>query len=323
MENAEIIKLLSEYDKLNMDEKEMFLALVSQIAEKEEIIKLLSQFDDHKLCPRCKHEKIIKWGYESGIARYRCKGCKRTFNSLTKTPFAKLKKKEKWLSYSKFMLEGKSVRKAANELSINKNTSFKWRHRFLNLVSRLKGTWLGGVVEIDDFFLRKSEKGSKNLKRKPRKRAGKGKNKSEFIKVVVALDRNGISSDIPMEKINDLKLSYELSHRILPDAVLCSDGAKAYKSMAKHLNLTHRQLNIKKGVRVLEKAFHIQTVNSYHNNFKCWIFRFRGIATKYLNNYLGWFRWMAMNKKHCIKQAWFFSALKGIAPNEKQRIIRT
>jgi len=51
--------------------------------------------------------------------------------------------------------------------------------------------------------------------------------------------------------------------------------------------------------------------------------RFRGVGTKYLNNYLGWFRWMAMKKKHCIKRALLFSATKGIAPNAKQRITVT
>jgi len=63
------------------------------------------------------------------------------------------------------------------------------------------------IVKIDDFLIRKSEKGSKNLKRKPRKRAEKCKIKSEFIKAVALLDRNGISSDIPMEKVKGLEFS--------------------------------------------------------------------------------------------------------------------
>ena len=31
-------------------------------------------------------------------------------------------------------------------------------------------------------------------------------------------------------------------------------------------------------------------INAYHNRLKSWIARFRGVATKYLSNYLGWHR---------------------------------
>jgi hypothetical protein len=37
-------------------------------------------------------------------------------------------------------------------------------------------------------------------------------------------------------------------------------------------------------------AVHIQNVNAYHSRFKNWLHHFNGVATKYLENYLGW-RW--------------------------------
>lgn len=126
-----------------------------------------------------------------------------------------------------------------------------------------------------------------------------------------------------MEKVSDMSLCYEFAHRIDADAVLCSDGAPVYKSLARHLDLTHKPLNIKKGKRVIEKAFHIQTVNSYHSKIRLWTSRFRGIATKYLKNYLGWFRWMEVNQSFCTPQAWLLSAFKGVAPNPKLRISHT
>ena len=39
-------------------------------------------------CPRCQSEDVDPWGdyhYRPGCKRYRCNGCKRTFNDLTNT----------------------------------------------------------------------------------------------------------------------------------------------------------------------------------------------------------------------------------------------
>jgi hypothetical protein len=34
----------------------------------------------------------------------------------------------------------------------------------------------------------------------------------------------------------------------------------------------------------------VQNVNAYHQRFKAWLQGFRGVASRYLPNYLGW-RW--------------------------------
>ena len=39
-------------------------------------------------CPHCQGHEIVLWGSASALPRYRCKGCGRTFNALTKTPLA-------------------------------------------------------------------------------------------------------------------------------------------------------------------------------------------------------------------------------------------
>ena len=36
--------------------------------------------------------------------------------------------------------------------------------------------------------------------------------------------------------------------------------------------------------------YHIQNVNSYGSRLKGWMRRFNGVATKYLDSYLGWHR---------------------------------
>jgi hypothetical protein len=41
---------------------------------------------------------------------------------------------------------------------------------------------------------------------------------------------------------------------------------------------------------VVAGVYHIQNVNAYDSRLKNWIRRFHGVATKYLDSYLGWFR---------------------------------
>lgn len=43
-------------------------------------------------------------------------------------------------------------------------------------------------------------------------------------------------------------------------------------------------------------AIHIQNVNAYHCRLKLWVNRFHGVATHYLDNYLGWFR--SLDNRH-------------------------
>ena len=42
--------------------------------------------------------------------------------------------------------------------------------------------------------------------------------------------------------------------------------------------------------RRLAGAIHVQNVNAYHARLKAWLLGFRGVASRYLSNYLGW-RW--------------------------------
>jgi hypothetical protein len=59
---------------------------------------------------------------------------------------------------------------------------------------------------------------------------------------------------------------------------------------AKSEGLEYELIIASKGEHVHEKVLHIQNVNSYMSGLKKWLARFNGVATKYLQNYLGWRR---------------------------------
>ena len=86
-------------------------------------------------CPDCESKHFHRHGQAHGLQRYRCAACGRTFNALTGTPLARLHHKEKWLAYSDCLQKLLSIRKAAEQVDIHRNTSFRWRHRFSALAN--------------------------------------------------------------------------------------------------------------------------------------------------------------------------------------------
>lgn len=82
-------------------------------------------------CPHCGSERISHWGAAHGVPRYRCGACKRTFNVLTNTPLARLRNKQRWLTFVGTMVEKKSIRKSAAACGVSVTTSSRWHKRFL------------------------------------------------------------------------------------------------------------------------------------------------------------------------------------------------
>ena len=65
-----------------------------------------------------------------------CSACHRTFNAFTGAPLAQLHKRDGWLAYARALVDRISLRKAAKRASI-----------------------VTGIVEADETFILKSEKG--------------------------------------------------------------------------------------------------------------------------------------------------------------------
>ena len=110
-------------------------------------------------CPHCAGRAIVAWGRSHGLSRFRCKGCRRTFNALTSTAMAHLHKRERWLDHARAMIEGKSLAKTAELCGVHPTTAFRWRHRFLGAPAADKPRKLSGIVEADETFILESFKG--------------------------------------------------------------------------------------------------------------------------------------------------------------------
>lgn len=256
--------------------------------------------EPHLACPRCRSTSRHRHGHAHGLQRYRCTNCGRTYNSLTNTPMSWLHYKDRWLDYSDCLLCSYTVRRAAALIGIHKNTSFRWRHRFLTVSKMDRPTLLKGITEADEMYLLESEKGARNLKRAPRKRGGAASQRGtsyEQVCIVVARDREGKTIDFVAGRgsVSKAQLKRCLTPVLDREVLLVSDANAAYQYFAREAGITHQAANLRKGIRV-RGAIHVQNVNAYHSRFREWLERFHGVATHYLANYLGW-RWILDAKR--------------------------
>ena len=243
-------------------------------------------------CPHCASNAIAKWGFAHGLRRYRCTACKVTFNALTATPLAHLRKRALWAGHAQALVDGVSLRKVADRLDIQLSTAFNWRHRFLEAPQDVKATRLEGTVEADETYFLYSEKGARALTRPARKRGGKAAKRglsAEQVPVLIARDRDAATTDQVLANRSALSIGAVLEPVIAKDAVLVSDGAQAYRVVADKAGIAHVGLNLSAGER-RRGIYHIQNVNAYCSRLKTWMRRFNGVATKYLDSYLGWHR---------------------------------
>lgn len=251
-------------------------------------VELAVDADRH--CPHCGKPGAVSRGKARGLRRYQCKICRRTFNAATGTPLSGLHYKDRWLAFGGCLAAGETVRASADHCNLAVNTAFRWRHRFLEAAKKAPQK-LKGIVEVDETYVLESHKGQRTLDRKPRKRGGKAGKRGlscEQVPVLVAADRNGTTFSTVLPVVNADTLKQAISPVVDRDIVLVSDGHRGYPPCATAMGVRHEALNLSAGERA-RGAFHIQTVNSRHSQLKDFLRRYRGIATKYLDNYLQWF----------------------------------
>jgi len=257
---------------------------------------------DERRCPHCGNEKSVGCGKANGLRRFRCKQCGKSFNALTGTPLARLRKKEHWLDFGQSLSEGDAVVASAERCGVAVSTAFRWRHRFLT--AKEPSPILTGIVEADEAFVLLSYKGSRVWERaekgqpvtdlpdrKARKRGGKAAKRGlshEQVPVLVAADRSGrsVCAVLPVDSGEAIKAV--LDPILSKDALLVTDGGKALARCATRMKISHEALNLSADERV-RGELHIQTVNSLHSRLKDFLRRRRGVATKYLGSYLRWF----------------------------------
>ena len=164
-------------------------------------------------------------------------------------------------------------------------------------------------MEADETYVLESRKGARGLERKARRRGGKAKKRGlsrEQVPVLMAADRSRTTVSAVLPRVDAAALTAALDPVVAKDALLVSDGGASYPPCAAALGVSHEALNRTMGERV-RGDLHVQTVNSRHSRLKDFLRPRRGIATRYLDNYLSWFHLVGLapgaNDRACLAAA--------------------
>jgi transposase-like protein len=259
-------------------------------------------------CPHCGTDGAVGRGRANGLRRYRCRSCGRSFNALTGTPLAGLRGKDRWLDFAAALRTGETLQTSAERCGVAISTAFRWRHRFLTAAT-IRTQRLGGIVEADETYRLHSRKGERRLDRPARQRGGRASKRGlsrEQVPVLMATDRRGGMVSGVLATASAEAVTAVLAPVLPSDALLVTDGAKCFSTFATQAGMTHEVLNQSAGERV-RGDLPIQTVNNCHQRFKDFIADFRGVATKYLSNYVRWFEMVGVktdvSSRACLQAA--------------------
>lgn len=240
------------------------------------------------LCPRCGGDRIQRWGGFSGRQRYRCKGCGRTFSDLTGTPAAYSKRLPLWAPYATCLRDGISVRRAAQRIGVHPATAFRWRHAILDAMRGGDGESVHGWVELGWTRFAYSDKGSRKPRTELPPEAGSI--------VVVACDRfgyvvTGATTVTPRARPRAEELEQLLCCRLQARPVITAAEGRLGPISRYAAGVGIRFYDTRRSETCQPPQLaHVRTTREYRYRLKRWIRRFRGVATRYLPNYLVWHR---------------------------------
>src|SRR4051794_41400296 len=94
MVEADFVVLLGLVERLSDEQRTALGRALASAAGEPEAVRLLERaFAAAPRCPHCGAARLQRWGHASGLRRYRCAACRKTFDALTGTSPARLREK--------------------------------------------------------------------------------------------------------------------------------------------------------------------------------------------------------------------------------------
>jgi len=241
------------------------------------------------ICAHCQSEKIILYGTYNKKQRYKCKTCKKTFTDFTNSPLNMCHFPDKWPQFIECIIKGLSLRASAKLIKVSYITLFYWRHKLLIALKTIKNIEFIGNVEVTDIFLSYSLKGQKGIDNRASRKCG-SKYKyllGEKVCIVTAIDglKNVASKATLNLGFNKKCVDGAIGKLVSKENTLLFNQKPAYSSFCKEKKITFHSSTT--------KDYNINLVRGYMKNFLNWMLRFKGIASKYTNSYLYWYKFIS------------------------------
>lgn len=233
-------------------------------------------------CPHCKSKAFIRYGKYSGIQRYKCKKCKKTFSLTTNSIWYYSKKKvDTWTNYIEMMLEKKSLRFIASKLKISLATGFYWRHKLMDaMCENNKVEKLNDYVHILTERIAENYKGSRGVH-----------NEEGHLWIVTAKGGN--------DKIISEPISKNMwSSKSFNEKIYCKIDKKSFIKAYQNRYVYVLAKKHNSNVDGCQADIKDKSVENYMHMYYRWFAGFRGIATKYIKEYLNWYMMFYREKKY-------------------------
>jgi len=246
--------------------------------QKESIsaFSLKQTYINSRECPHCGSHNVVSKGNYKARKRYQCRDCTKSYNDLTKTPFSGIHDLDKIKKYLNCLISGDSIRKAAAAVEVSVTTSFSWRHKLLNGLSRLPSPNMKNVREILELEIPYSHKGQRSKLSSSQRRSK--------VSAVFVCDRTG--------KLDSDSITYSLRAKN-PIFNRINEISNEHTDIICSPKLVNIIIPLKINIKTTHSSYTspniiTQTVAVW----QVWMQRFHGVATKYLANYLHWFDYL-------------------------------
>lgn len=265
------------------------------LPSEEKCVNVLKQvrWNGKVSCVYCKSHSINSNGTRRKFYhKYICKDCGKSFTERTGTIFgaSKIPLRE-WVYIAKELKRGISINKITQELGREYKNIHTIAKKIMNNVyeKRFLET-LSGKVEIDEMYIAAGEKGSKTLKRAPRKRGLKLRGRGTYDKdkppIAGSVERKGKISLKVLPNMKKRSVNKVLK-QIDEDADVYTDDFKAYlplkKKGYKHQTVNHSAKEYARG------DVHTNTIEGAFQGLRHFLDLFKGVCKKNLHLYVALF----------------------------------
>lgn len=286
--------ILSLFKELEPKERR---SLVSRLDKETETFEVIGK--QAKSCPHCSSTVFHKYGKHNGEQRYMCSNCNKTFKETTGTVISMIRKKSLFMKFQDAMIneDYASIKSMAMRFDISIPTAFSWRHKILLALPETEDKF-EGETEMDDIWIRYSQKGRKGLKYS-KKRGGTGHRGDNNYQVKILTAVNSTQTEMKVTNIGRLSktdIQRTMSNKLSKKTILISDKHQSISAFANANKITHHTFKASEHTNSENKG--VQRLNNIAERIDTLLNRrFKGVSTKYLQLYVNWFSFKENNKK--------------------------
>jgi len=301
---------LKPYQKRKLEDYVSKLAVINSMDPQQLV-------DDEMVCRKCGEGHFVKNGRSPGGAqRYKCKHCGSTQCHDANTPLYCLKYKDKWTDFVFLMLDS-DVRKTCDsigkELEVDRKTAHAWRHKLGSSLAEVLPLEIEGEAEADEVYFPFCVKGVVGQEKfdvwhgighpdnqeSALRKLEKEQEAESWQDIHLCLhNRDGDFDFHPIKiqkkgNVSEADLTRIFKGMGLDGKTIITDSEGSMKACMKKIegvnHLTFKSSEMKQG-QLESPNIHNNHINGLMNMLRDWLRQFNGVSSKYLSNYLKWFR---------------------------------